>query len=108
SSTHRQALRQRALPDVEILRRGYRTMPRDGRAALARRLVDHFGADTCARVPGLYVDTQGARRWWTLAGAAGLLIPVRDLDGRVVALKVRSDDPGDGPKYTYLTSTRHG
>src|SRR5215510_12809651 len=36
SPTHWQALRQRGLPDGEILRRGYRTMPRDGRAALVR------------------------------------------------------------------------
>src|SRR5438093_3676566 len=28
SASHRQALRQRGLPDVEILRRSYRTLPR--------------------------------------------------------------------------------
>ena len=107
SSTHRLALRQRGLPDVEVLRRGYRTLPLQGRAALARGLVDRFGADVCARVPGLYVEAQGTRRWWTLAGAAGLLIPVRDIDGRIVALKVRADHLGEGPKYTYLSSTKH-
>ncbi len=107
SSTHRQALRQRGLPDVDILRRGYRTMPLEGRAALTRRVVDRFGADTCARIPGLYVDAQGARHWWTLAGAPGLLIPVRSVDGHIVALKVRVDHPGEGPKYTYLSSTHH-
>jgi hypothetical protein len=107
SAPHRQALRQRGLPDGEIQRRGYRTMPREGRAALARRVVAQFGADTCARIPGLYVDTQGTRRWWTLAGAPGLLIPGRDIDGRMLALKVRADHPGEGPKYTYLSSTTH-
>jgi len=82
-------------------------MPLDGRAALARRLVDRLGADTCSKIPGLYVDAQGTRRWWTLAGAAGLLIPVRDVEGRIIALKVRADDPDDSPKYTYLSSTKH-
>ena len=107
SLTHRQALGQRGLPDGAILRCGYRTLPRDGRAALARRLVDRYGPDTCARVPGLWVDTQGTRRWWTLAGAPGLLIPVRNIDNRIVALKVRADSAGEGPKYTYLSSRMH-
>jgi hypothetical protein len=37
-----------------------------------------------------------------------LLIPVRSLDGHIVALKVRADDPGDGPKYTTISSAKHG
>jgi hypothetical protein len=107
SSIHRQALRQRGLPDAEILRRGYRTMPRNGRAALAQCLVDRFGADTCAKIPGFSVDAQGTRRWCTLAGAPGLLIPVRNVDGRIIAVKIRADYPGEGPKYTYLSSSNH-
>ena len=51
---------------------------------------------------------QDGRRWWSLAGAAGLLIPVRNLDGHIVALKVRADVPGDGPKYTTISSAKHG
>jgi hypothetical protein len=79
-----------------------------GRAALARRLVEQWGADVCARIPGLYVAEREDRRWWSLAGAPGLLIPVRDLEGRIVALKIRADAPGDGPRYTLLSSTRYG
>ena len=37
-----------------------------------------------------------------------MLIPVRNLDGHIVALKVRADDPGDGPKYTSISSAKHG
>jgi hypothetical protein len=106
--SHRQALRQRGLADAEMLRRRYRTFPLQGRTALAQRLVQHLGADLCARVPGFYVAEQDGRRWWSLAGAAGLLIPVRNLDGHIVALKVRADVPGDGPKYTTVSSTKHG
>jgi hypothetical protein len=108
SSAHRQALRQRGFADTEILRRGYRTFPRTGRAALAKQLVERVGAATCAQIPGFYVAERDGRRWWSLAGAAGLLIPVRDLDGHIVALKVRADDPSDGPKYTTISSTKHG
>jgi hypothetical protein len=61
-----------------------------------------------AQVPGFYVAEQDGRRWWSLAGAAGLLIPVRSLDGHIVALKVRADAPGGGPKYTTISSAKHG
>jgi hypothetical protein len=104
---HRQALRQRGLGDAEILHRRYRTLPLQGRAALAKHFVEHLGADLCAQVPGFYVAERNGRRWWSLAGSVGLLIPVRDLDGYIVALKVRADAPGDGSKYTTISSTKY-
>jgi hypothetical protein len=47
------------------------------------------------------------RRYITLAGAAGLLIPVRDPARRIVALKIRKDE-SDGERYSFLSSTRYG
>lgn len=105
---HRQALRQRGLRDDEMARREYRTLPVQGRAALARRLVERYGPAVCTRVPGLYLAQRAGRRWWSLAGAAGLLVPVRDLDGQIVALKVRADAPGAGSKYSTVSSATHG
>jgi hypothetical protein len=105
--THRQALRQRGLADSEICRRQYGTLPRKGRAALAKRMVAWWDADTCAQVPGFYGAGRDGRRWWSFAGAAGLLIPVRNRDGHIVALKVRADDPGNGPKYTMISSAKY-
>lgn len=107
SPAHRQALRHRGLADVEILRRRYRTLPLHGRTTLAKRLIERVGADVCAQVPGFYTAERDDRRWWSLAGAAGLLIPVRNVDGHIVALKVRADDHGDGPKYTTVSSAKH-
>jgi Domain of unknown function (DUF3854) len=106
--SHRQALLQRGLSAAEIRTRRYRTLPLHGRAALAARLVGWWGADLWAQVPGLYVAEDGSRRWWSLAGMPGLLIPVRDLDGHIVALKVRADSPGTGPKYSTVSSAKHG
>lgn len=108
SSTHWQALHQRGLADVVIFRRQYRTLPLTGRAALAKRIVEQVGAEVCAQVPGFYIAERDRQRWWSLAGVSGLLIPVRDPEGRIVALKVRADDPGDGPKYTMISSAKHG
>jgi hypothetical protein len=107
ASSHHQALRQRGLVGAEILRRRYRTLHLQRRAALAKHLVEQLGADICTQVPGFYMAEQGGRRWWSPAGATGLLIPLRNLDGRIVALKVRADTPGNGSKYTTISSAKH-
>jgi hypothetical protein len=107
SDVHRQALNRRGLMDTEILCRHYRTLPITGRAALARRVVEHLGVEACTQVPGLHVIERNDRRWWSLAGAVGMLIPVHNIDGHIVAIKVRADDPGDGPKYTSISSAKY-
>lgn len=108
SDAHRESLRKRGLSDEEIDKRKYRTLPLQGRAGLARQMADSYGADLLLKVPGFYVHEEGGKRWLTLAGAPGLLIPVRDLSGQIVAIKIRADDPGEGPKYTWLSSSKHG
>jgi hypothetical protein len=105
---HRQDLYRRGLSDAEIARRQYRTLPTRGRAKCARRLVDGFGAKVCAQTPGLYLKEQDGRRWWSLAGAPGLVIPIRDLDGRILALKVRSEGGELDHKYTAISSKNYG
>jgi hypothetical protein len=108
SKAHREALRRRGLDDAEICLRGYGTMLVQGRARIARDLHDRFG-DACLRVPGVIVRERDGRRYLTLAGAAGLLIPVRDLAGLIVALLARRDDTGEGrPRYSYISSAGHG
>jgi hypothetical protein len=108
SPCHRRNLQARGLPDREIIQRGYRTWPRDGRAALARGLVERFGADVCRQVPGLYLREQDGRRWWSVAGAPGLAIPLRNHHGRIMGFKVRSDDEDADQKYTTVSSTKYG
>jgi DNA primase len=108
SQGHRADLHRRGLSEAEIDRRGYRTLRLEGRARFARHLVDALGEDVAASIPGLYVAERDGRRGWSLAGSPGLVVPVRDVEGHVVALKVRRDEAGDGPKYTYLSSAKHG
>src|SRR5215213_8432042 len=102
SPAHRQDLHRRGLTEASIKRSGYRTLPLKGREELARTLVEHFGAELCSQVPGLY--EKGAGRW-SVAGATGMLVPVRNIEGRIVALKIRADE---GSKYTYFSSTKYG
>jgi hypothetical protein len=107
STAHRDHLRRRGLPDDVIDRAGYRTLLLPGRARMARELRERFG-DQVLRVPGFIVRQRDGRHYLTLAGAVGLLVPVRDTAGRVVALQVRRDDTGDGPRYSWVSSTRYG
>jgi hypothetical protein len=106
SAAHRADLQRRGLADVEIDRRAYRTLPVQGRAPLARELREWFG-DSVLRVPGIISRERDGRRYLTLAGAAGLLIPVRDVAGRIVALKIRRDE-ADGGRYSFLSSAKYG
>jgi hypothetical protein len=107
SQAHREALRRRGLADDAIDRAGYRTLPVPGRARIARDLRERFG-DAVLRVPGVAVREQDGRRFLSLGGSAGLLIPARAAGGRIAALLVRRDGGGDWPRYSYLSSAKYG
>lgn len=105
SAEHRTQLHVRGMDDGEIGRRGYGSLPRDGRDELAAAIVAECGEAVVGGVPGFWIRF-GAP---TFAGEPGLLVPVRDLDGRVVRLQVRVDDPAkqaDG-KYRWASSLDH-
>jgi len=106
SDLHKQDLRGRGLTDDEIIKRTYRTLPLRGRSRIARELHERFG-DRVRSVPGFYEKRGGSGSYLTLAGSVGLLVPVRDVEGRIVALKVRSDGDGRFSKYSYVSSTKH-
>ena len=98
SDRHRESLHERGLPDEIIERNGYKSMPEteSERRLLASLLqCDH----ELHGLPGFYTK-DGA---WTLAGANGFLIPVRNKDGLIQGMKIRLD--GDAArKYRWLSS----
>ena len=108
SRAHREALLRRGLTDEEIDRRSFRTLPLTGRARLAGALREQLG-EMLLSVPGFVVKPGDAGRTYvSLAGAPGLLVPVCDAAGRIVALQSRSDDPRDPKRrYSYLSSAKH-
>lgn len=105
---HRDNLRARGLSDEAIARGGYRSLHVDGRARAARAIERAVGEEAMKGVPGVVREQRDGRTWWSLRGAAGMLIPSMDLLGRVVALKVRADDAFGGARYTAVSSRRHG
>ncbi|MGH2689728.1 MAG: hypothetical protein ACRDKW_13130, partial [Actinomycetota bacterium] len=108
SSAHRAALADRGLDAVAIQTAMYRTLPPRGRAELARAVLERFPERLVLSVPGFHRQESGRGAYGTFGGAQGLLIPVLDVEGRVVALKVRVDKADDGPRYLYVSSTAHG
>lgn len=113
TADHREALRRRGLGDDVIERGLYRTLPAGGKGSprprLARVVVERVGEEVALGVPGIVRREADGRGYYTVAGAAGLLVPCRSADGRVAGLQVRADDPGpDRPRYSWLSSARHG
>jgi hypothetical protein len=91
----------RGFTHEEVRARGYRTLPLQGRARLARQ-AHNGNPERLFGVPGFYGATGD---YWQLAGRPGLLIPCRAPDRRIRAFRIRPDNPGDsGGKYNWLSS----
>jgi hypothetical protein len=105
---HRKHLHQRGLTAADLQRAGYRSLPGSCRAGVLRRLRERLPDGLLLGVPGVIAKDGPRGRYLTLAGSAGLLIPVRNAAGHLVGLVVRPDDPDDGGKYRWLSSARHG
>lgn len=102
---HRENLHKRGLNDEEINFRGYRSLL-SNRSKIARKLINKFGPEVCAKVPGLFKKGNSKGEYWTISGPNGIVIPIRDSRYRIIALKVRLDEPVGGNKYLYVTSRR--
>lgn len=97
SEAHRENLQRRGLTSAGIENLDYRTLPLKGRCELVKGLLSK-GAKL-AGVPGFYFEGG----YWHLAGSAGIAIPVRDTQKRIVGLQIRCDN-ADGARYKWLSS----
>jgi hypothetical protein len=104
SDAHRQALRARGLTDPEIDRLGYRTAVRFAVRQAVGEFKAGYGDATLLGIPGF----RRARDQVRFFDREGLIVPVRDLGGRVVALKVRLDENGAGGKYVWASGGEGG
>jgi Domain of unknown function (DUF3854) len=105
---HRQHLMARGLMPADLQRNAYRSLPGASRASIGRRLLDQFRAEMLLTVPGVIARDGPHGRYLTLAGRAGILIPVRSAAQLIVALIVRPDVPEPGKKYTWFSSAYYG
>lgn len=88
ASDHRQNLLSRGLPQEEIDRLGYKTTPVVGMTTLAKQLQE--AGCYLAGVPGFYRKDDG--QWSFLNENRGILIPVRDMQGRIQGMQIRRDN----------------
>lgn len=101
SSAHRERLRNyRRLSEAAINRNLYASLPGMAKAQeIAAAMQQRFG-DDLRGVPGFYQDESDR---WMIRPLSGLVIPVRDSQGRIVALQVRPDLSGKN-KYLWLST----
>lgn len=99
ASDHEANLLSRGLSGDAIHANQYRTVPMVGFRSIARHLQER--GCFLEGVPGFYKDKNGS---WTLrAERRGILLPARDIAGRIQSLHIRLDDDSDG-KFRWLTS----
>lgn len=108
TSTHRQNLIQRGLNKEEIEKRGYGSLDGNKRWEKIKDIVEEFGEKVCYQVPGFIQKKGDYGVYWTISGLPGILIPVRDIQKRIIALKVRLDESTESGKYRYLSSKAQG
>lgn len=97
---------RRGLSDAEIDAEGFRSMTKGSGASLPHALAHDFSPETLVGVPGFYMGKQKLYA----ETVEGMWIPVRDDQGRIVAIKVRRTreyEEKTGKKYSYFTSTSH-
>lgn len=97
---HGRALQARGLTSDEVTRMGLGShVESDPVPDMLRNLGEHR---SLYDVPG-FVQRSASAREYRFAGAHGLLIPVRDVEGRVVALRIRVDNPGTSGRYRWAS-----
>lgn len=87
ASDHRANLLSRGLSPDEIERLNYKTTPVIGMSTIAKKLLaeGHY----LTGVPGFY---RKAGEWTFISEWRGILIPVRDIQGRIQGLQIRRDN----------------
>lgn len=88
STDHYENLRNRGLPDDAIVSLGYKTTPIAGLSAIAKQLLSE--GYYLPGVPGFYHTDAGY--WSFVHESRGILIPVRNPEGKIQGLQVRRDN----------------
>ena len=94
SEVHRDELTspKRGMTLEQIKKNAYSSLPLQGRSQVAKDLLEIFEVDKVTHVPGFYLNDNGHSGYYpTLAGAPGLLIPIRDVQQRILAFQIKTD-----------------
>lgn len=100
ASDHRDNLRNRGLTDEEIDSLGYKTLTSNGLTGISNCLSDN--GIVLKGVPGFFLTKDGA--WSFSHTKRGILVPVRDRQGRIQGMQLRLDDELRR-KYRWISSS---
>jgi len=99
-SNHMEMLKSRGMTTANISAGGYRSVPPFGHEDICKALLK--SGCTLEGVPGFFKDADGC--WSIRLKAAGLIIPVRSISGKILALKVRLNKAFNGTRYIWCSS----
>jgi hypothetical protein len=100
ASDHKENLLSRGLSDEIIVQKNYRTSPVFGWRTIARQLQEegHY----LSGIPEFFRDDNG--HWTFIEVKRGILVPVRDIQGRIQGLQVRRDNT-ERRKFRWISSS---
>lgn len=93
---------KRGLNREKIINNNYKSMPSTycESKKIAQMIMKEFDL---RGVPGFFLNNKNE---WTMISKDGFLIPVRDLDGRIVSLQIRLSKKEGKLRYKYLSSAK--
>ena len=97
NENHIRNLTHRGFGESAIEHFGYKTWPFQ-RSQLIQKVLEEI--PNPEGIPGFYKDDDQ----WKLAGSSGMIVPVRNMDGTIASLKIRSDSAEAFGKYLTLSS----
>lgn len=97
---HRKSLNKRGLNDDQINNLMYRSCPLINIKAIVKDM--QMAGCVFQGVPGFYRTDEG--EWNIRFPGSGIIIPVRDIYGRIQGCQVRLDKPVDDAKYKWISS----
>ncbi len=103
SEPHKKALKRRGMTEAQIAEFELCSTPAYGTENLARKLI--LEGYSLAGIPGFFVNS---RRNWDIAfyrRNKGILCPAYSINGKIAGFQIRLDEPYDGRKYLWLSST---
>ncbi|MCA8972775.1 MAG: AAA family ATPase, partial [Planctomycetes bacterium] len=97
----------------QLIAQGFCELPTRGRHQIAKTLFDAGLERDMSVTPGFCIRERDGKQFWSINGYAGFLIPVRDLQQRIVGMQVRLSDEtraklSEAPKYVWLSSRSCG
>ena len=106
SDAHREQLAGRGLSEEWIEARMYRTLNQDARTKVVADVQETHDGGQLLQVPGFFRRRRRGGDVLALGGDGGLWIPVTNVQGQIIAIKVRRDSE-EGIRYRYVSSRSH-